>query len=273
MRIATPYSHLFTSVDIRRTILGLSDLAEIRSPDQLSDLTPSVLWHCDLSIVRQWTHKHFDYLSSIVEGLRTADVTLEVASFHAPSRYVANDVVNGVFVGRGEPMGEGEMLAHAESNATTIRDMLRRAGYLNVQLLVENNNHLGTNAYEVVTTPEFISKLLYRSDFGLLLDVAHARITAANTGEDEQAYFEKLPLEQAVQIHLSRHSVLEDRSLDSHDALEDDDWSFFQKLAPKLPKLSFATIEYYKDANILAELIKRLRKELEVYGNRGDEAI
>ena len=271
IRIATPYSHLFDSADLKRTILGLSDVTEIRGPDQVYDITHPVLWHCDLSLVRKWADKHLFYLSSIVDGFRSANVRLDVASFHVPSRYQVNDVMDGAFIGRGEPMCEDEMLANASANATTVRNMLNQAGLSDVQLLVENNNHLGSDAYDTVTAPAFINRLLDLTDFGLLLDVAHARITAANTAQDERAYFEKLPLGRAVQIHLSRHSLLDGRARDSHDALEDDDWDFFHGLMSQLPRLAYATIEFYKDANVLTGLLKRLRKELEVYeGWRGE---
>ncbi len=273
IRIATPYSHLFESPDIKRTIISLSDMTEIRGPDQVFDITSSVLWHCELSLVRQWADKHLAYLSSIVDGLRSANVRLDVVSFHVPSRYQTNDVMEGAFVGRGEPMPEDEMLVNAGVNALTVRNMLNQAGFSNARLLVENNNHLGSDAYDTVTSPVFINRLLDLTDFGLLLDVAHARITAANTGQDEQTYFEKLPLGRAVQIHLSRHSLLEGRARDSHDTLEDDDWDFFLGLMPQLPRLAYATIEFYKDANVLAGLLKRLRRELEVYEGRDGDTV
>jgi uncharacterized protein len=273
IKIATPYSHLFACAEAKRRVIELSDMAEIRGPDQLLDITPNVLWHCDLSLVRPWADKHLAYLLSIVEGFRSANVKLNVASFHAPSRYQANDVAEGAFVGRGHAMAEEDMLINAQTNAATIRDMLNNSGYSNVKLLLENNNHLGTDAYEVVTCPNFITRLLDHIDFELLFDVAHARITAVNTGVDEQKYLEMLPLERAVQIHLSRHTLRDGRALDAHDALADEDWQFFHSLMPQLPKLGYATVEYYKDVDVLLGLLKRLRKELEACKEGSGETI
>lgn len=261
--IATPYSHIFDNPDVKRSILSLSDMIEVRGPDQTNGISTSGLWHCELSIVRQWADRHLAYLSSIVKGFKLANVRLEVASFHVPSRYQINEVVNGAFVGQGDPMTKDQMLVNAKNNNETLKKILTEAGFSNTRLLVENNNHLGTDAYEIVTSPIFIGDILDCTGMGLLLDVAHAKITALNTGWKEESYFEELPIERAEQIHLSHHGLASDKAFDAHDALNDDDWRFFSNLTAELPKLKYATIEYYKDANVLADLLKRLRIELD----------
>jgi hypothetical protein len=263
--VATPYSHIFADEMVKARMLALSDMAEIRGPEQAVCATRTVLWHCELSLVREWQDRHIAYLSEMVEGFCVAGVDLEVASFHIPSRYEKNEVVHGAFVGHGSPMSAEQMLKNSKINSQTIRDILARSGFNEAALLVENNNHLGTDAYDVVTEPLFIETLLDLIGFGLLLDVAHGRITAINTNQSELGYFEKLPIELARQIHLSRHDIRDNIAVDAHEALADDDWEFFHFLMSNAPNVNYATIEYYKNPDILEGLLTRLKSELQRY--------
>lgn len=267
IEIATPYSHLFGQSDVKRRIIELSDIVEIRGPNQFFNVTPLVLWHCELSLVKKWDEKHIAYLSSVFGGLRFANIRLSLVSLHLASRYQANGVVDGAFIGRGNPMSDDEMMANAGANAETVRTLLKQAGLVDARLIVENNNHLGSDAYDRVTEPEFIKRLLDSTGFGLLLDVAHARITAANTRWSEQDYFGQLPLERAEQVHLSRHDYRQGKAVDAHDALHEHDWVFFGELMPQLPNLQYATIEFYKNSDRLVDLLKRLRVEINSGGS------
>lgn len=262
IRIATPYSNLFDNETNKKAIIGLSDLIEIREANQNSNVTKSILWHCELSLVISWKQEQIDHLSSIVEGICKNCLQLEVASFHLPSCFQFNSTLEGAFIGQGLPMTEKEMLANALRNSKIIRHILNDAGFSGAKLLVENNNHLGTHAYDVVTEPRFINMLLNATEFNLLLDIAHAKISAYNTQQSEECYFESLPIDRVGQVHLSRHSVKNGLALDTHDALLDDDWIFFRNLRPRMPQLNYVTIEYYKDINTLIKLLKRLRIEL-----------
>jgi hypothetical protein len=265
--VATPYSHIFSDERVKARILGLSDMAEIRGPEQAMCATQTVLWHCELSLVREWRNRHISYLSEMVEGFRAAGVYLKGASFHIPSRYEKNEVVCGAFVGQGSPMSAQQMLKNSKINSQTIRSILGISGFNEATLLVENNNHLGTDAYDVVTEPLFIESLLDLTGFGLLLDVAHGRITAINTNQPELDYFEKLPIERAQQIHLSRPDIRGNVAVDAHEALTNDDWEFFHFLMTLAPNIKYATIEYYKNSDILEGLLTRLKSELLRYNH------
>ncbi|WP_461208470.1 multinuclear nonheme iron-dependent oxidase [Desulfocurvus sp. DL9XJH121] len=264
-RVATPFSHLFADPGAARAITAASDLLELRSPEQAREVRGDILFHCELSLAAPWGQAEAGLLR---EMARAARDRLRLVSFHLYSRYADNEVRDGAFVGRGAPMDEAVMLANAHANARTARELFGSA----TPLLVENNNHLGTDAYEVVTEPGFITEALDVAGAGLLLDVAHARISAANTGVGEAAYFVALPLERAGQIHLSAHG--QDgggRCFDAHEALSDKDFSYFVELLPVLPGLKFVSIEYYRDADILLEQIARLRSVL-AGASKGEEA-
>jgi hypothetical protein len=126
-------------------------------------------------------------------------------------------------------------------------------------LLVENNNHLGMDAYEVVTDPAFISSVVEHSEFGLLLDVAHAEITAHNTETPFERYLSTLPLADCQQIHLSHCLTEDDGAVDAHAFLEPADWDRFESLSDRLASLQYVTLEYYRDVTLLIDQLHVLR--------------
>lgn len=215
------------------------------------------LFHCELSLVAPWSADEAAEIGAAATAVAGAGGRLDVVSFHLASGYVRNRVEGGAFVGEGEAMTRDTMLAHAARNAGIAREQCPDA-----KLLVENNNHLGTDAYDVVTDPEFISELAAHAGVGLLLDVAHARISARNTGVDERSYLAELPLGSVRQVHLSKHGSDAARAWDAHEPLEEEDWRYFRELLPLLPDLRYVTIEYYRDAEALLAQLARLRSIL-----------
>lgn len=257
VRVATPFSDLFDDPEQARRITEASDLLEIRHPLQAAEVQGPALYHCELSLVAPWEDTGREELASVDRGLARTGARLEGISFHLPSRYSDNVLRDGAFEGKGEPMDAPSMLANAARNA----DLARRS-FPGVSLMVENNNHLGTDAYEVVTDASFIAELTAVTDAGILLDVAHARITAANTGVGEEEYLSALPLERVWQVHLSKHGYSGGSATDAHDMLGEEDWDYFAALSTVIINLRFATIEYYRDAPGLLAQIDRLRYAL-----------
>jgi uncharacterized protein DUF692 len=257
VQIATPFSNLFADADQRRRITSASDLLEIRHPAQAAEVQGPVLYHCELSLVSPWNGPAHQQLATVARELSSRGGNLKGVSFHVASRYAANMVRDGAFEGQGQPMDSKAMLSTAVRNAN-----LARRIFPDVPVMVENNNHLGTDAYDVVTDPEFIAELTVVADAGFLLDIPHARITAANTGLSEDAYFSALPLDRAWQIHLSRHGYRDGRATDAHEMLEDEDWEYLVAIVARIVNLRFATIEYYRDADRLLAQIEYLRLAL-----------
>lgn len=250
IQIATPYSTLFDNERDKKMILDLSDAVELRRPGQAQGALGPFLYHCELSMVARWPEDERAALEALAKKVR-----LEAVSFHVLSRYEKNEIRNNAFFGLGEPYTESEMLDNAAKNV----NFARRVFGANVPLLVENNNHLGTDAYDMVTDPAFLAQIMEANDLGLLWDIAHAKISTINRKVGLDQYLSGLPLENTVQIHLARHGVRDGVAFDAHEALEGEDWAFFEDWLPRLPKLKYATIEYYKDAATLVGQLKRLR--------------
>ncbi len=248
--IATPYSDLFADENEMASLCGCSDIIELRKPAQMGKIAGKVLFHSEINLAAQWEKDEFDTLAAIA-----AKGNLAALSFHLPSCYARNAMQGNRFIGIGSPWSKEEMLRHAAENILVVRRLFGDG----VDIMVENNNDLLTDAYEVVADPRFITELIGQNGIYLLLDIAHARISAHNRKREERHYFEELPLTRTRQVHLSRFAVKDGMAIDAHAALEEDDWLFCHRWLGRLPQLRYVTIEYYKDAAVLRAQLDRLR--------------
>ncbi|HEU6438334.1 MAG TPA: DUF692 family protein [Nitratidesulfovibrio sp.] len=252
VKIATPYSTLMENPVVRERLLSLSDLVELRGIGQAVKISGAALYHCELSVVAPWTEASRDMLRRMA-----GEAELLAVSFHAASRYRLNNLRDGMFHGYEEPMTHEEMLDHAVQNIYKARQYFGQ----DVMFLVENNNDLGGDAYATVTDPAFLQELMATCDMELLLDTAHAQISATNRCQAEGDYLAGFDLRSVIQVHLSRPARKPDgKAVDAHDALQDEDWQAFGQLA--LPRLRWVSVEFYRDANVLCEQLARLRTEL-----------
>lgn len=253
--VATPFSHLFEDPAVRERFLRLSDIVELRRPEQAGIINDKAIYHCEASLIAKWSEAEREELKVMSRA-----APLSAVSTHLNSRFQHNEIVGNRFEGVGEPYTEAELRENAARNS----DFLRECFGPETSILVENNNDLGTDAYALITEAEFIRSLMEKNELELLLDVAHAKITAHNKGLDLTGYLQGLDVGvHCVQVHLSRHGVNAERAYDVHDPLQEEDWFFFQDLRPKLPRLLYATVEYYRDVKILEEQLLQLRRILD----------
>jgi uncharacterized protein (UPF0276 family) len=83
-------------------------------------------------------------------------------------------------------------------------------------LIVENAPQYFAMPGSCMTMVEFIARLVAATGIGLLLDLSHYLIAAANMGFDPIAEFERLPLENVVEVHFSGHSLQSGILWDDH---------------------------------------------------------
>lgn len=133
-----------------------------------------------------------------------------------------------------------------------------------VPILIENLDYNQTNAYEYVCEPVFIQQVIEQTDTFLLFDLAHARVTAHAFGITVDDYIDQLPLDKIQQIHLNRPGWREGRLVDSHLALEDEDYQLFEQVLKRCKPWS-VTLEYNKDKALIQSQIERLRDILSIY--------
>lgn len=261
MKIVTPASRLFLDPSVGLSLASASDSLEFR-PDLSISPTPSYSYsHCHISDPR------FDINLPWSQGTRLAleESLAEITNYNpALSFHLARDCVEvaiderGRYVPLGESLHKEEMLENVVANVGWVRR------HLGNQVLIENNNFYNTGAYDLVTSPIFITEVISEARAGFLLDVAHAAVSAHNLGEDLRSYLEELPLGEVQQVHLSSPSLSQNEMVDSHDPPDQRLISDTLKL-PGLPELSLicVTVEHYADPTAVLHAIELLGKARE----------
>lgn len=84
------------------------------------------------------------------------------------------------------------------------------------------------NKPRVVVEPDVIRRVIEACDCSLLLDIAHARLTAENLGRDVHAYIEQLPLERLRELHVTGVGINREGLREDHLPMTDDDWALFE---------------------------------------------
>jgi uncharacterized protein (UPF0276 family) len=265
LKIATPISHLFVKPRIAKALSDLSDALELRDNSPGKNATPilPVLYHCEQSIVCPLDLNH---LQRMIDPLLEQE-RLVLVSLHMLSCYKDPQMSNGMFQPGEHRMERPEMLNTAWRNV----EKLSRMCGTSVTIAVENNNYYPTGAYDVVTEASFIRKVVEMTGIHLLVDLAHARISAHNMGICPEGYLVQLPLERAIQVHLSGYATNEAIWHDSHEELSENQWREAERCLRRLPGVQFVTLEYYQEADVLARMLIRLRALLNGEANKSLE--
>jgi len=112
-----------------------------------------------------------------------------------------------------------------------------------------------------VCDPEFIAEVLAATDAELLLDLAHAQVSASRLGYEIRAYLAKLPLERVKQLHVSAPRPDGNALVDAHEPLREEDYELLEDVLGRTKPWA-VTLEYGKDEGALLEQIARLRQFL-----------
>jgi uncharacterized protein (UPF0276 family) len=136
-----------------------------------------------------------------------------------------------------------------------------------VPLLLEHLDYCPEGAYEHVCEPAFICDVLEATGCDLLLDLAHAQVSASWLGADVEEMLEQLPLERVREVHVSspRPSAGNSAHLDDvHETLTERDYELLRwvlgRAAPRA-----VVLEYRRD---IVELRKQLSRLSMMIGRR-----
>ena len=154
-----------------------------------------------------------------------------------------------------------------QSRETVIKNIVthgkRLQEWAGIPLLLENFNYHPTNAYEYICEPGLFSYLIDEIGCGVLLDLAHARISAHNMGwTDPTLYLEALPLNKIQEVHITRPGWQGDQMVDLHQPLQADDFDLLGWVLDHAP-VQAVTIELDDtDAQTFTEQINIMRSYL-----------
>ena len=145
------------------------------------------------------------------------------------------------------------VLEHCISRLNQLKELLP------VPILIENLDYNPTRAYEYVCEPDFIQQVIQETDTWLLLDLAHARVSAHAFNLPVQDYISQLPLEKVRQIHLNRPSWRDNRLIDAHLELAEEDYHLFEQVLGRCQPWA-VTLEFQQDPDQIPIQITRLRE-------------
>ena len=144
------------------------------------------------------------------------------------------------------------------------------------RVIVENvpYRHTG-NVLRPSVEPELIHQIVRQTGCGLLLDIPHARITAAQLGLDEHTYFSSLPVQNLKELHFTGVQSLDGWLQDHLPALEADwqalDWVLERIKTGEWPRPWMLAFEYSgvgekfgwrSDAMVIESHCRRLYKSV-----------
>ncbi len=93
----------------------------------------------------------------------------------------------------------------------------------------------------LVLQPERVSRMVYESGCGFLLDVAHARLNAIHLGLDERDYLSQLPVDRLRELHITGVSYDSDKGrYRDHFAMSADDWALAEWVLARIRRGEWA---------------------------------
>jgi uncharacterized protein (UPF0276 family) len=133
-----------------------------------------------------------------------------------------------------------------------------------VPLLLENLDYNPGGAYDYICEPTFITEVLARTNTNMLLDIAHARVSASRFGVDIKEYLAALPMKRVKQLHISGPRLDGETLRDAHEPLQREDYELLEYVFSQT-NVKAVTLEYNKEEEALLEQLQEVRYRIAGY--------
>lgn len=248
VRLCAPLSEVFERN--RDAVLPLTAAVSYKEPSEVSFPWRECLLESSLNLLAPGFPEQ---VAALLPALETGKYR-SFAGDLGPNcgRWRLGESPNGFprYLPEGDILSEGEALDILGANVRFLRERLP------VEIKVENLNYFPTGAYEWVCEPEAISRCLSSAGIELLLDLAHALISAHNLGCDAEDYLSRLPLDCVSELHVSRAGLVGGIWEDTHEVPEEREFELMEFVLARAP-VELVTLEYYRDD---APYVKGLRE-------------
>ena len=126
-----------------------------------------------------------------------------------------------------------EVVDYVAERAKIVQD------YLELPFALENlSSYVGYKKDEMPEW-EFYSAVVEKADIYMMLDVNNIYVSSRNHGFDPKIYYENIPMDRVLQIHLAGHSDYNTYVLDTHDNyVRDEVWKIYAEVYPKTKGVS-----------------------------------
>lgn len=206
----------------------------------------AVLLHCNDSLV----HPDFDS-SSIIELVATTRTEWISLHLDVPRTRIFN-----YWKRLGIPF---PIISERRAREIAINNLASLQWHLQIPAAIENQAYHRHCGHDYLVEPGFISEIVRAANCWLLLDLGHARVSAAMLGMTEQDYIQVLPLDRVIEIHVSGPEQYRGRLRDVHGPLKAKDFQLLREILPKCSACRAVTLEYYGPAPELETQLHQLK--------------
>lgn len=121
-----------------------------------------------------------------------------------------------------------EVIEYVAERARIVQD------YLELPFALENLSSYVAYKDDEMPEWEFYTQIVEKADIYMMLDVNNIYVSSRNHGFEPKNYYENIPLERVLQIHLAGHTDYGDYVLDTHnDYVRDEVWAIYADVYPK----------------------------------------
>ena len=256
MKILTPISHLANDHKSFEPIARVSDELEARERTSKIRLERTTHYHIDFDLNIGLTDNQKDFLRTEVAPREE----IHTLTFQASKDCEEAVVIDGVYQPRSRVIGLEEQVKRTRQSIVDIQDIVGS----NRSIRIENNNYYPGGAYGVCTSLDYLEQAVSLQGCGLLLDIAHAKVTCFNRRLSANDYISRLlDAGDCNQIHLCEHSIMERNgcqlAIDSHGLPTKGSTQEALELIQNYG-IGYLTIEYYKNPETLADYLKCIRQ-------------
>lgn len=126
-----------------------------------------------------------------------------------------------------------EVIDYVAERARIVQD------YLELPFALENLSSYVAYRHDQMPEWEFYTAVVEKADIHMMLDVNNIYVSSRNHGFDPKIYYENIPLERVLQIHLAGHSDYGAYVLDTHDDfVRDEVWAIYADVYPRTKGVS-----------------------------------
>lgn len=120
-----------------------------------------------------------------------------------------------------------EVIDYVAERARIVQD------YLELPFALENLSSYVAFQDDQMPEWEFYSQIVEKADIHMMLDVNNIYVSSRNHGFDPKDYYQNIPLDRVLQIHLAGHLDLGTHVIDTHDAyVRDEVWALYGEIYP-----------------------------------------
>ncbi|WP_068471317.1 DUF692 domain-containing protein [Candidatus Protochlamydia phocaeensis] len=120
-----------------------------------------------------------------------------------------------------------EVIRYVAERAHIVQD------YLELPFALENLSSYVAFKQDEMPEWEFYSAVVEQADIYMMLDVNNIYVSSRNHGFDPKAYYQNIPLDRVIQIHLAGHRDFGDYVLDTHDhPVRNEVWDLYADIYP-----------------------------------------